>query len=92
MIEHVLKFGITLVSFSITLLTAQLLIYKKSFSFLTNRKGRYGTIDGLRGFLAISVFFHHFIITRNWEIYGEWVSPDEVYYQNYGKLGLQFSL
>jgi len=88
MIEHVIKFGITLVSFASCLLAVQLLINRKYFFFLLNRKGRYGTIDGLRGFLAISVFFHHFIITRNWKIYGEWVSPDEVYYQNYGKLGV----
>jgi len=60
----------------------------KAFSFLNNREPRFETLDGLRGFLAISVFFHHFVITYYWKINGIWTRPPEDYYQNYGKVGV----
>lgn len=86
--DVVLKFGVPLISFGIFLLAAQLLCHLKVFSFLKDRTARYEGIDGLRGFLAISVFFHHFIITWYWKNYGKWERPPEDYYQNYGKVGV----
>ncbi|WP_310489292.1 acyltransferase [Chamaesiphon sp. VAR_69_metabat_338] len=86
--EHVLKFGMTLLCFSISILTAKFIGRHHYFSFLTFRQGRYGSIDGLRGFLAISVLFHHFIVTWHWKVNGKWERPPEDYYQNYGKVGV----
>jgi peptidoglycan/LPS O-acetylase OafA/YrhL len=86
--EHILKFGMTLICFVISVLVAQFISRQKSFSFLSHRQGRYGSIDGLRGFLAISVLFHHFIITWYWKVNGRWTRPPEDYYQNYGKVSV----
>ena len=84
----VFKFGLTLVSFIASMLLARMLLHHQAFSYISNRGGRYGTIDGLRGFLAISVFFHHFIITWYWKNNGKWSRPPEDYFQNYGKVGI----
>ena len=58
------------------------------FAFLPSRKGRYGTIDGLRGYLALAVFVHHFIITWYWQNSGAWVNPPEDYFYNFGEVGV----
>ncbi len=58
------------------------------FAFLLNRKGRYGAIDGLRGYLALAVFVHHFIITWYWQNSGAWVNPPEDYFYNFGEVGV----
>jgi peptidoglycan/LPS O-acetylase OafA/YrhL len=86
--DDVWKFGITLICFGISMLTAKLISRHHFFSFLTLRQGRYGSIDGLRGFLAISVLFHHFIVTWYWKVSGKWTRPPEDYYQNYGKVSV----
>lgn len=86
--EHVLNFGVTLFSFWLSVLVAKCIRRHKSFSFLSYRPVRYGAIDGLRGFLAIAVFFHHFIITWYWKTNGIWAKPPETYYQNYGQVGV----
>lgn len=86
--DEVLKFGVSLASFAIFLLAAQLLCRLKVFSFLKHRTARHESIDGLRGFLAISVFFHHFMVTWYWKNLGKWERPPEDYYQNYGKVGV----
>ena len=49
-----LSFVATLASFYASILIAQLISHHKSFSFLSDRQGRYGTLDGLRGFLFLS--------------------------------------
>ncbi len=86
--DGILKFGMTLICFEISILTAKLISRHHSFAFLALRQGRYGSIDGLRGFLAISVIFHHFIITWYWKVGGKWARPPEDYYQNYGKVSV----
>jgi peptidoglycan/LPS O-acetylase OafA/YrhL len=86
--DGIFKFGMTLICFGISILTAKLISRHPLFSFLTLRQGRYGSIDGLRGFLAISVLFHHFIVTWYWKVSGKWMRPPEDYYQNYGKVSV----
>ncbi|WP_309736450.1 acyltransferase [Chamaesiphon sp. OTE_75_metabat_556] len=86
--DGVVKFGMTLICFGISILTAKFISRHHLFSFLKLRQGRYGSIDGLRGFLAISVLFHHFIITWYWKASGKWTRPPEDYYQNYGKVSV----
>jgi peptidoglycan/LPS O-acetylase OafA/YrhL len=55
---------------------------------LSERRSRFGCIDGIRGFLALSVFFHHFIITYYWKVSGSWQRPPEDLFQNLGKVGV----
>jgi len=85
----VLGLGITFVSFCAALLLAQFIFkYTPSLNSLANRQGRYIALDGLRGFLAFSVFIHHFIITWYWKVNGEWMRPPEDYFQNLGRAGV----
>lgn len=47
--------------------------------------GRFATIDGLRGFLAFSVFMHHNVI---WFVYlrtGQWVAPQSALFRHFGE-------
>lgn len=83
-----LGFVMTLISFCVSMAVARLVFRHKSFSFLSNRQGRHQSLDGLRGFLAIAVFFHHFILTWYWKVNDEWGRPPQDYYENYGKAGV----
>ena len=84
----VLYFSITLLSFAVAMLVARALSKHSAFAFLQRRSGRYGTLDGLRGFLATAVFFHHFFITWHWKGSGDWARPDQIYIYNYGHVGV----
>ena len=84
----VLYFSITLLSFAVAMLVARALSARPAFLFLAQRRGRYRTLDGLRGFLATAVFFHHFFITWHWKSVGDWARPDQVYIYNYGHVGV----
>ena len=46
---------------------------------------RTSTIDGLRGFLAISVFFHHAAITYHYLLTNSWELPPSVFYTQLGQ-------
>lgn len=59
-----------------------------SFGFLKERGDRLGAIDGLRGYLAISIFVHHFMLTWVWKNSGHWYRPKEIYFQNVGIIGV----
>ena len=86
--EHVFNFGVTLIAFLVSMLVAKMIGRHKLYSFLSSRSGRYGTLDGLRGYLALSVVFHHYVITWYWKVGGSWGRPPEDYFQNYGKIGV----
>lgn len=45
---------------------------------------RFGAIDGLRGYLSIFVFFHHYYIFYYWRTMGVWVHPSVNYINNLG--------
>lgn len=49
---------------------------------------RRSPIDGLRGYLALLVFIHHFVLTFYWVQHGFWQAPQELYFQNFGKVGV----
>src|SRR5688500_16089594 len=49
---------------------------------------RYGTLDGLRGFLALSVFTFHLVLTRDFLVTGEWEPPRSRFYSFLGPLGV----
>ena len=83
-----ISFFITILSFIICILLATLIGKSQCFSFLWKRKNRFESIDGIRGFLALSVFYHHFVITYYWKLEGEWQRPPEDIFQNFGKVGV----
>lgn len=45
-------------------------------------------IDGLRGYLAIGVFFHHYIITYSWKLTGLWERPINSFFNNLGQFSV----
>jgi len=76
----------------LTLVVAYITVYYmaniKMFSFIKSRHARTGCIDGLRGYLALGVFIHHFVITWFWKNTGLWERPAENYVNNFGKVGV----
>jgi peptidoglycan/LPS O-acetylase OafA/YrhL len=55
----------------------------------TSTRNRYETLDGLRGFAALGVFFHHSVVTRNEYLTGKWCAP-EGFYGLLGPIGVSF--
>lgn len=49
---------------------------------------RYATLDGLRGFLAFSVFVFHLIVTHEYIESGEWDPPRSRFYALLGPVGV----
>lgn len=54
----------------------------------SNSSARYSSLDGLRGFAALSVFFHHFVITHHFINTGVWVNPESRFYTLLGPVGV----
>jgi peptidoglycan/LPS O-acetylase OafA/YrhL len=46
--------------------------------------GRVVTIDGLRGFLALSVMIYHGLISYNYQANGQWIASDSLFYRPLG--------
>jgi len=51
---------------------------------------RVSTIDGLRGFLALAVFFHHGTIYHDWLLHNVWEVPPSRFYTQLGQSGVAF--
>lgn len=83
-----MSFEISILSFLACIATGYTLSKTSAFSFLNNRDSRFDTLDGLRGFLALSVLSHHFATTYYWKLNGHWLMPPELIYQNYGTVGV----
>ena len=49
---------------------------------------RVQTIDGLRGFLALGVFFHHAAVFHQYLLTGYWAVPPSRFYANLGQIGV----
>jgi peptidoglycan/LPS O-acetylase OafA/YrhL len=49
---------------------------------------RLGSLDGVRGFLALAVMAHHFRIAWNWRLTGRWELPAETLFKNLGPAGV----
>ncbi|HCG6971596.1 TPA: acyltransferase [Vibrio parahaemolyticus] len=86
--DDFVNIGMSVFALLISYLVAKKLCALRSFKFLHNRAGRYGSIDGLRGYLALLVVLHHFIITWYWKTTGIWTKPPEHYFQGFGKFGV----
>jgi peptidoglycan/LPS O-acetylase OafA/YrhL len=57
-------------------------------SFKQSATKRLGCIDGLRGYLALGVFIHHFAVTRQYKTTGEWARPDGRFLANCGDVAV----
>lgn len=51
-------------------------------------RGRAAAIDGMRGYLALSVMLHHAVIARQWLITGDWVLPADWFYSQLGSIAV----
>ncbi|WP_244826070.1 acyltransferase [Caballeronia sp. TF1N1] len=78
----------------VVVLTALCLIFSLPiFKFVDGTKTsgrRVATIDGLRGFLAISVMLYHGIINHSYVTGGGWVAPDVLFYRPLGGVAVMF--
>ena len=84
-------FGYFILLFIFISLTYCLLKINKFKVILTKETFNYYTkLEGLRGFLALSVFFHHALIHYNFLSLGVWQSPDSRFYTNLGQLAVGF--
>lgn len=83
-----IDFIIIVITMLATVYTAGALAKYRRFDFLKDRKGRHETLDGLRGYLALAVLIHHFIITWYWKDTGRWADPPEAYFLNLGRVGV----
>ena len=72
----------------ITFLTGYLINLK--YKLATPTSNRYEGIDGLRGFLAISVFIHHSNIWYKYLHTGGWIAPDSNLYNQLGSTAVSF--
>lgn len=86
--EDILNLTIVGIMVLIAYFIARSLAKFNYFDFLFIKAGRYGAIDGLRGYLAIFIFVHHFILTWYWHNTGRWTRPREDYFQDFGEIGV----
>ncbi|TDR27720.1 acyltransferase family protein [Hydromonas duriensis] len=64
------------------------------YSLPQHKTFKHVAIDGLRGFLALGVFFHHSLINYNYIATGVWTTPNSRFYTMLGQLsvGLFFAI
>lgn len=79
--------GYLVVSLLLLGLAASPLLRAADSSWHAN-SSRTGTIDGLRGFLALGVFFHHTLIYNRFLTNGVWEVPPSVLYTQLGQSGV----
>lgn len=56
----------------------------------TTSGSRFEMLDGLRGFLALGVFFHHAVINYFYQLNHVWRAPDSQFYTMCGQVGVSF--
>ena len=79
---------IALLSLGVCFVLALFICRIKDFGFKARAAQRLGHIDGLRGYLALMVFIHHFVITDQFRTTGRWFRPPEDYFNNFGQAGV----
>ncbi|MBK1878755.1 acyltransferase family protein [Pelagicoccus mobilis] len=82
---HLLVAAVTLLC---CLLTATLFARLPAFKEVVERKGRFGSLDGLRGYLALGVCIHHFMLTWYLKSEGMWGKAGNPFINNAGKIGV----
>ena len=68
--------------------TAWLLLKLQTVSKLLDEdtQDRTVTLDGIRGFLALSVFFHHCFVHRYYIDFGTWIQPRDRFIASCGSV------
>ena len=84
-VPHILIFWMAIVTLFACLAGIQLLNLPR---FAEVRAGRLTSIDGLRGLLAIVVFFHHFYENYFYRVTGVWGSDSSIVYNLFGTVGV----
>jgi len=79
---HPLNPFFSIIIFSIAFFTAYLIKLRYKITFPS---GRYETIDGMRGFLALGVFIHHSSIWHQYLQTGAWDAPKSNLYIHFGQ-------
>lgn len=74
-----------LVVLLIALLTGQMLVRRMGTPLA---HGRFDTLDGLRGYLALGVYLHHACIWFFWLREGSWNPPPSSLYRHFGMSGV----
>lgn len=81
-------------SLSVVFFAAASLLVKQSQFYQqvvqTSTKAKYTTFDGLRGFLALGVFFHHAVISYHYFQTGDWGDPHSRFYAFLGEGAVAF--
>ncbi len=57
---------------------------------LSSGAERFETLDGLRGFLATGVMFHHMAVMRHYQLTDSWSGPDTNFYRLLGPIPVVF--
>ncbi|WP_431064158.1 acyltransferase family protein [Methylotuvimicrobium sp.] len=78
----------TLIVFVVSFLFSAYIVRFYKSEIANHQSNRFGAIDGLRGYLALSVFIEHYVTTYYWKTQGEWRRPPEQYFENFGTVGV----
>lgn len=85
---------LTLISTLLGMLLASLILVTTFFTSknknaqLYDSLDRSSPIDAMRGILALSVMTHHFYITYVWKTVGSWKTPESIFLENLGAVGV----
>jgi len=88
MMDDLTKIFISIVAMVVAYVLAQGVVRLRAFDYLSSRRGRFGAVDGLRGYLALFAFIHHFVLTWYWRNTGDWNYLPESYFNNIGYVGV----
>lgn len=78
-------FAITI--YALAFLTSYLILLVVKFKFV---KGRFESIDGLKGLLAVGVFIHHVAAWYGGLTVGKWDGPNSNFYNHLGQTSVAF--
>lgn len=82
---------LTVAFISVSFLIVRLNIFKQSVGFkFPGSQTHYDSIEGLRGFLALGVYFHHAQVHYNYLNSGVWQVPASDFYLMLGQLGVGY--
>ncbi|WP_086824106.1 acyltransferase [Allokutzneria sp. NRRL B-24872] len=75
-----------MIFFAAVVVGALLVLSVPAFARLDSpASGRFGHVDGLRGFLALAVFVHHVAVWRGYAETGRWEPPESAFFEHLGK-------
>jgi len=77
----------TILTLIICISTSHVICKLNKYEYDSRSKNRLGCIDGLRGYLALGVFFHHFVVFYIYIVKGYWCIPPSRFFTNLGQTG-----